>query len=126
MCLSGCEAPDIELFENASAYDGHPAANFTFGELSGGNNWAILTEELKFGLDQMVNALDGRVPVITDAYRTPNQNTGLVGSAKCSAHTYGRAADISIRDPNNNNAFSCTLWTMYVEAPLVLTSILEK
>jgi hypothetical protein len=112
----GCDTPDLALFENASAYNEHPAANYTFSQLSGGNTYAILSEELKFGLDQMVNRLDGLIPDVTAAYRTPNQNSALAGSAKCSAHTYGRAADLSIRDPNNGDQFSCTMWNLFVEA----------
>lgn len=111
----GCETPDAALFENVAGYNQHPSANYTFSQLSGGNSYVLISEELKFGLDQMINQLDGLIPVVTSAYRTPNSNTGLVGSAKCSSHTYGKSADLSIRDPNNGNAFSCTMWNLYVE-----------
>jgi hypothetical protein len=112
-----CEVPDFDVFVTAQMYNaGDPSNNYPFAALSGGNAVAIISDELRFGLDQLVNSLDGRIPAITSAYRSPSQNTGLTGSAKCSAHTYGRAADLSIKDPAANNAYSCTLWNMFADA----------
>jgi hypothetical protein len=109
-----CDVPPASAFQNETQYNANSAANYTFAELSNGHTYAIITEELKFGLDQMVNLLDGYVPRVTDAYRSPTDNEATGGSASCSAHTYGLAADISIRDESGN--FSCTLWNMFAEA----------
>lgn len=113
----GCETPEFDLFVTRAMYDGaEPATNFPFSTLAGGNVVAIISDELRFGLDEMVNRLDGRVPVVTRTFQTPSQNAQQSGSASCGAHTYGRAADLSIRDPLNGDQLSCTMWNMYVEA----------
>lgn len=110
----GCAVPVVSSFDNETEYNADPAANYTFRQLSGGNSYAVITGALKFGLDQIVNMLDGYVPTVTSAYRSPSQNSGTSGSARCSAHTYGMAADLSIRDANGD--FSCTMWNMFAEA----------
>jgi len=119
-----CEVPTDQMFVNSTMYDASPAANYTFQQLAGGNVYAILSEELKFGLDQFVNVLD-RVPVVSSAYRTPSTNSSLVGSATCSSHTYGRAADFSIRDPFANDDFSCTMWNELNAAAQLLNYFVE-
>jgi hypothetical protein len=113
----GCETPDFDLFVTGAMYNGaEPANNFPFSTLAGGNAVAIISDEMRFGLDEMVNRLDGLVPTVTRAYQTPAQNAQQSGSASCSGHIYGRAADLSIRDPLNGNQLSCTMWNMYIQA----------
>lgn len=102
----GCTKPDASSFIQESQYVN--PGNFSWAELSdSSSNWAIITDALRNGIqatrDGYGSALD-----ISRAYRTPDNNAGTAGAAQCSAHIFGTAADVQIR--NSSGAHDCSMW----------------
>ena len=71
------------------------SAHFSFAELNRGDfAWAILTDRLLNGLENVRRRNGNRPLSLTSAYRNPSRNR-RVGGASQSRHMYGDAADIA-------------------------------
>lgn len=103
---SGCTKPDASSFIQESQY-ANPG-NFSWAELSdSSSNWAIITDALRNGIQATRDGY-GSALGISRAYSAPNNNAGTAGAAQCSAHVFGTAADVQIR--NGSGAHDCTMW----------------
>ena len=71
------------------------SAHFSFAELNTGDFlWAIITDRLLNGLENVRSRNGSRPLILTSAYRNPSRNR-RVGGAPQSRHMFGDAADIS-------------------------------
>jgi hypothetical protein len=101
-----CTVPDASSFIQESQYTN--PGNFSWAELSDpSSNWAIITDGLRNGI-QATRTGYGSALGISAGYRTPDTNAGTGGSAQCSEHIFGTAADVQIR--NSSGAHDCTMW----------------
>jgi Peptidase M15. len=91
-----------------SAQFSDPQGHFSFGELSDPSyNHAIITADLINGLESTRTNYGGSI-VVNSGYRAPGTNAGTPGSAACSDHIRGTAADLNIR--NATGAHDCAVW----------------
>ena len=107
-----CTVPSASDFTDSAHYvnPGH----FTFDELRDPNyQHAIIKDSLRNGLEA-TRTNYGSAITVTSGYRSPDTNAGTAGSASCSDHCYGTAADLSIR--NSSGAHDCSIWDALAQA----------
>jgi hypothetical protein len=101
-----CTVPDASSFIQEPQYTN--PGNFGWDEMRDpSSNWAILTDSLRNGI-QATRTGYGSALSISRAYQTPDNNAGVSGAAQCSAHVFGTAADVQIR--NASGAHDCSMW----------------
>lgn len=100
----GLTNPGAADFVNASTYS--DPGYFPFGEMRDDSyNWAVLTDALLSGLMATRNQY-GSAMNVTSGYRAPTSRP--TGSANCSGHFFGTAADISMRNASGQR--DCAIW----------------
>lgn len=84
-------------------------ASWTFSNFKDPNfRLALIADALQYGLYTTQNNCPTCTLTITAGYRAPDTNAATTGSAGCSGHLFGTAADLSIRDVNGQH--SCEVW----------------
>jgi|GEM_PF-2033278 len=91
--------PDRGDFVDAATYV--DPGNFSFDEININQTYSVALFRIADRLQSVRNAF-GQVMRVNSGYRNPVRNAGIPGAHPESRHIYGRAADIGVRDFNND------------------------
>ena len=79
--------------------------NFPFDEINVNQSYNVALFRIANRLQNVRNAL-GQAMHVNSGYRNPSRNAGIPGAHPESRHIYGRAADIGVRDFNNDGVIN--------------------
>jgi len=88
---------------DAGTYAGtYPNTNFSFSEVNKGFYPDLIIFHITQHLDNIRAAIGNQTMSVTSGFRNPSKNFVLEGAHHYSAHQFGRAADIALRDWNGD------------------------